>query len=552
MKIRTSCLTALTAMLILTGNIAFADAINVLDPISTNIANILLLRLDSTNSPSAGTTPDESGNGFNGVLYGGSVIGLPQLVEGKVTNSFYFSGGSVSNILSNKGNFLRIGDSGIDSLLDLSTNSAPNGFTIGCWVNFKDFTDRGYYYIVDKYKVGPGGYRLWLTHGTGSSSVTIRFNTSGVNPTNSLLTLTKEASTTVTWNTNQWKYIAVTFDNTTGGDVTFWDNGSKVGVSTSSVAVKDHNMPLYVGERLVSSYGGFHGNIDELFIADGVHTFVNEPESQSIDIRFPVSNEVADIIHWHFDSTNEPSSGYTPDMSDNLLHGRLDDGATTNLPQLVAGLPESLVGHTEFNGAFSFDKGTNNLVLKGPCVIRFDSDTDILRLSTNFITSGFTLGFWVRLDYFTTGAQEWNKIIDKHRSGVNGGGYEIGLYKNSSGQYKVQFVVHRGLTNGTTQLYTDYLPEFQDGKWHHIGLSYENTTNGLATVWYDGVSNYTAVLEGPIAAPAANRRDFHFGERGVGGYNKFIGSIDEFFIARGVHTFYKSEIPPRGSIIIIH
>ncbi len=100
------------------------------------------------------------------------------------------------------------------------------------------------------------------------------------------------ASDAVEWPTDVWQHIAVTYDG--AGTVRFYRNGTTIGGRTvpGRKAISAGPLPLTIGDRTGSNYGGFAGVLDQVRISRGVREFSPASLKVSLDRSTYVRMEV--------------------------------------------------------------------------------------------------------------------------------------------------------------------------------------------------------------------------------------------------------------------
>jgi hypothetical protein len=145
---------------------------------------------------------------------------------------------------------------------------SPGGaLTIDMWIKpAADLPTAGNCHLLCKKYVSHNDYQLVLPAGGGIKR-----------PLQLALGFGNESevfmSESVEWPADVWQHVAVTYDG--AGTVRFFRNGATIGGRTASgrKSISPGTLPLTIGDRTGSHYGGFSGVIDQLRISNGVREF---------------------------------------------------------------------------------------------------------------------------------------------------------------------------------------------------------------------------------------------------------------------------------------
>jgi hypothetical protein len=145
---------------------------------------------------------------------------------------------------------------------------SPTGaFTIDLWMKpAADLPERGNGHLLCKKYVSHCDYQLVISPVEGT---TRRLHLSlGFGADSELF-----ASDAVEWPADVWQHIAVTYDG--AGTVRFYRNGATLGGRTvpGRRGISAGPLPLTIGDRSGSNYGGFAGVLDQIRISHGVREF---------------------------------------------------------------------------------------------------------------------------------------------------------------------------------------------------------------------------------------------------------------------------------------
>ncbi len=169
--------------------------------------------------------------------------------------------------------------------------SPAGAFTVEMWIKPKaELQKASLVYLIDKKYASQNDYQWFLSPP----------NPSGRRYMNVVLGFGKDTETFATdllaFEEGVWQHIAFSYD--AAGTVRFYRNGSSIGNVTrpGRHGIAAGSLPLSIGDRIGSNYGGFPGYIDEVRISSGALDFSPLDISLSIDRlvwrRFEASPEV--------------------------------------------------------------------------------------------------------------------------------------------------------------------------------------------------------------------------------------------------------------------
>jgi hypothetical protein len=145
---------------------------------------------------------------------------------------------------------------------------SPDGpFTIDMWLKpAANLPERGLCYLLCKKYVSNNDYQLLLPPVEGSKrrlQLVLGFGADSE----------AFSSNPVDWPADIWQHVAVTYDG--AGSVNFYRNGARIGgrVSAARKSISPGPLPLSIGDRTGSNYGGFAGVLDQVRISKGVREF---------------------------------------------------------------------------------------------------------------------------------------------------------------------------------------------------------------------------------------------------------------------------------------
>ena len=168
---------------------------------------------------------------------------------------------------------------------------SPSGpFTIDLWLKpGAELPDRGNAHLLCKKYVSHHDYQLMLTPLQGKFrrlQLTLGFgNDSEI-----------FSSQPLDWPADVWQHVAVTYDG--AGTVRFYRNGATIGERSvpGRKSISAGPLPLTIGDRTGSLYGGFAGVLDQVRISQGVREFSPAALELAIPRRTYVRFEPAPLV----------------------------------------------------------------------------------------------------------------------------------------------------------------------------------------------------------------------------------------------------------------
>ena len=164
---------------------------------------------------------------------------------------------------------------------------SPSGsFTIEMWVKPKPvLAETGLAYLIDKRYASQNDYQWYLSQpdsaGLRSMTVVLGFG-------NEVEYFSTEP---LSLNVGKWQHLAFSYNG--AGTVRFFRNGSSVGEvkQPQRFGIAAGHLPLSIGDRVGSNYGGFPGFIDEVRITKGAREFSPLKVSFTVDRTVWLRNE---------------------------------------------------------------------------------------------------------------------------------------------------------------------------------------------------------------------------------------------------------------------
>ena len=168
---------------------------------------------------------------------------------------------------------------------------SPSGpFTIDLWIKpGSNLPDQGNAYLLCKKYVSHHDYQLVLTPSQGKMR-RLQLSLGFGNDSETFL------SQPVEWPAEVWQHVAVTYDG--AGGVRFYRNGATIGERTvpGRQSISAGPLPLTIGDRTGSLYGGFAGVLDQVRLSRGVREFSPAALNLSVPRRTYVRFENAPVV----------------------------------------------------------------------------------------------------------------------------------------------------------------------------------------------------------------------------------------------------------------
>ena len=418
---------------------------------------------------------DYSGYGHNGSLSNSATFTLG--VAGPQPPAFPgFSAGKTAYEFDGVANFI---DCGANASI-----SGTNNFTVEAWINTtstsggeivcqRDGTMNGYI----------GAYRCYV-NANGTLSFLL-YGSTGYQ---------FDFSSTKTVNDGNWHQVAFVRN---GSLATIYIDGASVASASGTVAALTPTIQTYIGANPRDNNNFFGGEIADVAIygyalAPGriVSHFVT-----ASDLPLTVSFVTGGVIQ--------------DDKPAGALHDGLNNGTTW------------LASSTDFN----------NVTRSG--VQQFDetNDTQItIPPSTDFDTTNGTICFWMNYPTPIGGlagpGSEAAIFFDCRTTG----GTIIGL--NTAGTIEFQNIyTNNGANYNNTITGADGI---DDGNWHHVAITYDQSSNGMISIYVDGVLDTQANTPGPWYWPA--NQEIELGRSHDAYWKIYNGQMDDFRIYSRILT----------------
>lgn len=155
--------------------------------------------------------------------------------------------------------------------------SPVGAFTLEMWVHpTAEFPNASLVYLLDKKYASHSDYQWQLLPPTANGSRSMVVHLGFGKDSESF------ATEPLSFPVDTWQHLAITYDGR--GTVRFFKNGSSVGNVTrlGRLGIESGPLPLCIGDRTGSHYGGFPGVLDEVRLTTGAREF--SPARISFDI----------------------------------------------------------------------------------------------------------------------------------------------------------------------------------------------------------------------------------------------------------------------------
>lgn len=174
--------------------------------------------------------------------------------------------------------------------------SPSEAFTAEMWIKPKpEISEAAGIYLLDKKYASHHGYQWRLGAADGSGARQMNVNLGFGTDSDSWF------SDRLTFAPDQWTHVAFSYDGT--GTVRFFRDGSSVGTMTipGRMAVSPGDLPLCLGDRIGSNYGGFPGYLDEVRLCRGTLEFnpasVSLESDRTVWLRRESASPIAVTVH---------------------------------------------------------------------------------------------------------------------------------------------------------------------------------------------------------------------------------------------------------------
>ncbi len=306
---------------------------------------------------------------------------------------------------------------------------------------------------------------------------------------------TTQTTVSTTVGRNVWKYIAVTWDGTTGTNgMKMYVDGVLTSQATSSISAMAAWSTLKIG-RTTGAFGSdYSGKIDDVKIYDYVRTakqVVEDMNGGHPNVGSPVASALG---HWDFDE------GYGT-----LANNRGSQGSTLN--GTLTGMASPATATSGWTQSGKFGKG-----------LLLDGTSDYISIANIVYGTSFATSAWIKTTA-TSLDTNLGVIIEEVGSATNEG-YQCQMSTEGGQVGKIRFYV----SDATNTVNTYSTSTVNDGNWHHIVCMKDGTT---ARIFIDGKPNGTGNLSTVTGTIDATTGGTRIGALRSGTNQEFSGSIDE-------------------------
>lgn len=457
------------------------DDVNINDPYFSAVS--LLMHMNGANG--SASFIDSSTNKFNPVPNGNVQISTAQSVFSG--SSAYFDG---------NGDNISIGDNGA-----LEIGNAD--FTLECWINVTSL--KGYQAIASKSHTASDLNGWVLTFETNNSLAFYAGNGSWSVSLNGGAIISA----------NAWYHIAVSRNGSTWR---MFVNGFQVATATSSIAISDGTLPLYIGRYpyfpSANSTQDFGGYIDELRFTKNICRYT--------------SNFVPRTVPFYDTDTSSLADPYFSNVS-LLLHMNGTNASTTFTDSSSNACVVTRYGNAQIS--------TTQMRL-GTASAYFDGTGDGLTIpsSSNFDfgAGDFTIELWA---YATVLSGASRGLLNKGW-GASVGSWLI-YYDNSSSKYS--FYASSNGSSWDIASNVTILSSPSINRWYHIAVT---RTGTLFRTFVDGIQTNNFTSSASIFVNAS--QNVSVGADATGTGSSFAGYIDEVRVTKGISR-YTSNFYVRGT-----
>ena len=366
---------------------------------------------------------------------------------------------------------------GATAYIDCGTGPSLSGttdFSVEAWINTTAATDGT---IIQQRS--PSGFNGEYVFGYNASG-TVRFSVYGGGSQ-------YDFSTTRTVNDGLWHHVAAVRSGTNG---TIYIDGTPAASASGTVAPLDPTIQTYIGSDHRGGNSFFNGMMSDVAI-------------------YPMALSVHQITLHAYNGrlNNAPFSvsivpgGYVADTKPvGTLHPGVNNNASwTNSITDVAAVPVTRTGAEVFAG-------------NSQIVIPADPD---------FNSANGTIMFWVQANAPIPGPGSEGAILFDRRTTT---GAVIVLYDDGT-------IFWQGQGSSRNQFSGGYVP---DNNWHHIAITYGQTTNDTLSIYIDGVLTASTQVTNGWSWPAT--QELEIGRSHDNYWQKLNGSMDDFRIYNRVLT----------------
>ena len=432
------------------------------------------------NESSGTVANDYSGNGHNGAQNGGITLGA----AGPQPPTFSgFSAGKTAYLLDGSSGYIA---GGTNASLSGSTD-----FSVEAWIKTtstaageivcqRDINGFNGEYVCD---MSSSGGLEFFVYGSGGYQFDI--------------------TSSKTVNDGNWHYVAFVRAGTTG---TIYVDGASVATGSGTVQNLAPTIQTYIGADIRSSDNYFGGTMANVAIYNHALSAnrVIEHYVTASGIAMTISLVQGGVIQ-----DNKPAGA---------LHDGLNHATTW------------LASSTDFN----------SITRTGVEQFDLTNDTQItLSPSPDFDSTNGTISFWMNYAFPLSGLPGPGSEAAIFFDWRTTGGTIIGM--NAAGSIEFQNIyTNNGANYNNTITGADGIG---DGNWHHVAITYDQSSNGVISIYIDGALDTQAISPGPWYWPTSD--EIELGRSHDSYWKIYNGQMDDFRIYNRILT--ASEISTIGT-----
>ncbi len=275
------------------------------------------------------------------------------------------------------------------------------------------------------------------------------------------------------------------------------------------------------------------------------------PSAQAgvIDLSKPVGDSITPTgVYWTFDEGTKGTHDHdAKDHSGNGYDGVLTPGTEGASPTYTEG---------KFGNGIQIQATSPTLL--DPNVFYDGTGQDVSAI--DFSGKEFTVGLWLKLNSYNEGASQTIFLVERGNSifpnsATRRNFFSFRLLKSSNDTWQLNLMIGDGEQESISVSSSTAATGFNapnDLDWHQFAFSLKPTEGGSLLQFYlDGESlGGEKFIDRQIAAITDDTaKRLRVGERNSSSYQSvFDGTIDDFFMTEGVHTF---AIPEPGTTLLL-
>ena len=377
---------------------------------------------------------------------------------------------------------------GSSGFVDCGTNASQAGttdFSIEAWIKTTATTEG---MIVGQRDTNAYlGEYMFSVSANGTLAITI-YGTGGTYQFDGL-------SSTTTVNDGNWHYVAFVRSGTTG---TLYADGTPVASTNAPVQGLDSSLATFIGVDHRDSVYYFNGEIASV----GIYNFALSPS------RIQARATVAGIV---------PSVA----LVDGVIGGLIQDSKPVGTPHNGRSVGTTWLATSTDGGSYT-RTGVEQFVETNNSQITVPPNAD-------FDTTNGTISFWMQYNLPGTfpGPGTGAAMLFDRRTTA---GIAVTL-SATSGSIQFQQVDDATGAYATTTVGNTYVG---DSDWHNVAITYDQSTNGVVSIYVDGVLDVSSVNADPWSWPT--NQEIELGRSHDAYWYLYNGQMDDFRIYNKILT----------------